>query len=470
MAGSDTSSASWKEILVPRYAAPLALVSMGVWLHAADELLIATMMPAMIREIGGADLVAWTFALYEIGSILAGAASGLLALQFGINRPMALAALLFSLGCVFAALAPTMPVVLLGRLMQGIGGGGLVALSFVAVGILFPPRLAARAMASMSALWGVSAFLGPLIGGLFVEYGTWRGGFWFFAVQAVALAVWIATALGAGNQKRPTEEATDGFPLVRLSILCAGVVAIAYGGIDVAPVSTTLFILAGLACIGVFLILDMRKGDARLMPRAAIQPFSALGAALVMIMFMSMGTIALSLYGPILLTGLHGTNALVAGYIIACSSFGWTLAAIAVSGAPERRDPLFIGLGMTIVTLGVALSFFAIREGPIWLIAVAAALEGAGFGMAWTFILRRGIAIAPPQDSERLSASLPTVQRLGYALGAAAIGIVANATGLDNITDTGALSEGAGAIFAISLVFALVGLMAAMRFAAEKVR
>ena len=161
----DDAPVGWTDILTRRHGPALALVCLGVWLHAANGLLVATMLPALVAEIGGAALVGWTISLYEIGTILTGAASGLLATRHGVRLPMSVAAAVFAAGCAVSALAPAMSVVLAGRLLQGLGGGGLMALAFVATGVLFPRPLIPRAIAAMSALWGVSAFLGPLIGG-----------------------------------------------------------------------------------------------------------------------------------------------------------------------------------------------------------------------------------------------------------------------------------------------------------------
>ena len=84
--------------------------------------------------------------------------------------------------------SPDMPMMLAGRLAQGLGGGSLVALAFVGVVRLFPIALVPRAMAALSLVWGVSAFCGPLVGGIFAELGQWRGAFFFFAAQSVFLS------------------------------------------------------------------------------------------------------------------------------------------------------------------------------------------------------------------------------------------------------------------------------------------
>lgn len=460
---SEGVPVGWNEILTRHYGPPLALVCMGVWLHAADSLLVATMMPALVAEIGGEALVAWTVALYEIGTILTGAASGLLAMRYGVRLPMGGAAILFAAGCATSAMAPVMWVVLMGRLLQGFGGGGLMALSFVATGLMFPKHLIPRAMAAVSALWGVSAFLGPLIGGLFVEYADWRSGFWFFGFQALALSTWVA--FGLKIRERPAQDENgSSVSTPRLVLLGVGVVLIAYGGVEVAPLRTASFVLAGIVCMIGFLMLDGRSDLTRLLPPRPFNLGTPVGSALVMILGMSIATIAMTAYGPLLVVIMHGASALVAGYIVACSSIGWTIAAVAVSGSAERHDLKFIAAGMVVVTASILGFLYSVPNGPVWLIALFAAMEGAGFGMAWTFILRQTTVLAPARETQRIAGSIPTVQRLGYAIGAAYVGIVANAAGFADAVDMEDTANAAKAIFASCLPFAALGLAGMGRF------
>ncbi|SDG42618.1 MFS transporter [Sulfitobacter delicatus] len=449
---------SWGEFLGSAYAASLALVCLAVWLHAADSLIVATMLPSIVAEIGGAALVSWSVSIYEIGSIVAGAAAALLTMRYGLRGPMSLSAALFGAGCALSAMSPTMTVLLVGRGLQGLGGGGLVAMCFLTIGVLFPRRYAARALAAVSTFWGISAFLGPLIGGFFVEYATWRLGFWFFAAQAFGLALWIALRGGIARPAAVTE--MDRFPVTRLALLCLAVVLISLGGVRVEPLSTTLYVGAGLACLGWFLWRDnAAKGD-RLLPAAPIDPRHATGATLLMLFLLSMATVAILAYGPLLMVAVHGTSALVAGYIVAASSVGWTLTAVLVSGAPERQDRAWITAGMAMTTLAVAGFAYAVPQGPLWLIAVFALFEGGGFGLAWTFILRRITALVAEDEVQRVSGAMPTVQRLGYALGAAYVGIIANASGFLTMDGPAEAAHVAGWVFLSCVPLALAGLMA----------
>ncbi len=454
---SDTAQgSSWREFLADASVASISLVCMAVWLHAADSLVVATMLPRIVSDIGGAAYVGWSVSLYQIGSIVLGAASALVTLRFGLRLPMSVAALTFGLGCAISAMAPSMGVVLIGRTLQGLGGGGLVSMSFIAVSLLFERRHVARAMGAISALWGVSAFLGPLLGGLFVKYATWRIGFWFFAAEAMVLAgliLWTAPRhQRAGSAGR--------LPVVRLALLSAGVVLVSEAGVIVAPLRTGALVLAGLACLALFFLSDARANVSRLLPRGPLDLRHPTGAALVMILAMSMATIAATAYGPILLVRIHGLTALEAGYIIAAGSIGWTLMAILVSGAPERLDRALIATGMSIVALGLVLMVWAMPSGSLWLIALAMAATGGGFGLSWTFILRRSTAFSDDDEILRIAGAIPVLQRLGYALGAAVMGIVANASGFLSMQTPADGAHAARAIFLACLVPAALALIA----------
>jgi MFS family permease len=330
-------------------------------------------------------------------------------------------------------------------------------MAFVAISEIFPRRYTARAIAMVSTFWGVSAFLGPLIGGVFVEYATWRWGFGFFALQAFGLSAWIALR---PEKSAPATSASGAFPLRRLALLCLAVLMVSSGGVEIKPLQTTLLVVAGLLCLNLFLRLDGRAGNDRLLPHHPFGLGTPTGAALLMILSLSIATIALTAFGPLLVTAVHGVSALIAGYIIACSSIGWTIAAVLVSGSPERLDRQLIAAGITLVVLSIAGFVYAVPNGPVWLVAVFAAMEGAGFGLAWTFILRRTTSLTEPSETQRISGAMPTVQRLGYALGAAYVGIVANASGFISMDSARVAAEVAKWIFLACLPFGVLALVA----------
>lgn len=448
----------WREFLIGSHLGPLALVCLAVWLHAADSMIMATMLPVIVDDIGGSAFIGWSVSLYEIGSIVAGAASALLTMRLGLRRPMSAAALLFGCGCLASAFSPDMPLILVGRALQGLGGGGLVAMSFIAVNSLFARRYTARAMATVSMLWGLSAFLGPLVGGVFVEYATWRWGFGFFALQAFALAGWIA--LRPGTEKVSDVDAVPSLPLGRLALLCLAVVLISLGSIETGFLRTAAVACAGLIALGLFFWLDGRTGERRLFPMRTLDPRSTPGAALLLILAISIATTAITAFGPLLLIRIHGISPMEAGYILACSSIGWTIMAVLVSGSPERRDRVLIACGIAMTVASILGFLYAVPNGPAWLNAVFALMEGGGLGMAWTFLLRFTTSRAAPAEAKRISGAVPTMMRLGYALGSAYLGCVANAAGMQSLAVPEEAIRVARSIFLGGLPFGALALIA----------
>lgn len=462
-AAPNSASVPWREVLNKKYASPLLLVCLGVWLHAADGLIVATMMPAIVTEIGGEAYVAWSIALYEIGSIIAGATSALMVLKLGVRKPMQYAAIMFAVGCLISAVAPQMQVLLTGRLLQGVGGGGMTALAFIATVRLFPARLNARVMATISVLWGASAFIGPLIGGFFTTYSTWRMGFVFFAVQAIFLALWIMFGSRFAEPNQPSD-GNKSFPLRRLTVLSFGVLLIAYAGIEVTPIRTPLLLILGVGALSCFVFLDAKSPDNRILPKRAFSLRSPVGAALLMVFTIDIATMGLSAYGPLLMAIIYGTPPIIAGYILACVAIGWSISAIVVSGAPEKHDAYYIATGLTLVSISVGGMLYSVPNGPIALIAMFAVIEGIGFGISWTFVLRRARQLADPEDLERLSGAMPTVGRVGFAVGASITGVLANAAGFSLGGTPDDARFVARIIFTGSLPFAFLALLAMVCF------
>jgi len=463
MSGTTTGAPAWRELIAGGYLGRLLLLSLCIWLHAADGTVIATMLPDVVAEIGGSSLIAWTVALYAMGTIVAGASSGILALRYGLRAPLAGGAMLFAAGCLFSALAPSMEVMLLGRLVQGLGGGALIALCFVAVAKLFPPRLMARAMAVISGFWGASAFVGPLVGGIFADLGIWRWGFGFFAAQALVAALLMLATFPAIRPNAPEGGNPAGFPVKRLTLLACGVVAIGSAGNIGGPLAASLVGLAGVAALAGFFLIDARHGSDRLLPRRVFDIRNGVGSASVMIMAFAFATTPYQGFAPVVIEAIHGIPALAIGLLIALVSVSWTVAAIAVSGAPASMMGPYIRIGGCCVAISVPGFALTLSDGSLWWVALWAVVEGTGFGLIWTFMMARSAAAAESDDRERVAAALPTMQRMGYAVGAGFVGIVANSNGFaEAVTVESARAVGFWTFVSV-LPIAALGLVAAWR-------
>ena len=436
---------------------------LGVWLHAADALVATTVMPSAIAEIGGLSYIYWTIALYELGSIIAGAVTGVGVVALGLRTAMMASALVYALGCAASALAPSMAVMLVGRLVQGLGGGAMLALSYVGVSQLFPERLWTRVLALVSGLWGVSSLFGPLVGGVFASAGLWRGAFWAFGAQALLLGA--LTPLLVGAHRAPPAEA-GAIPGRQIAVLTVGVLVMSFAGVQTDVPAMAALTVAGLAVLAFVLRLE-HGARARLFPPTPLSFGVPWGAGYAMVLALATATVSFTVYGPLLMMRLFDVSPLTAGFMIATESIAWTLAALAVARATPAQESRLIRIGALLVTAGIVALATTMPRGPVAALVPGGILQGAGFGISWAFVLRRIVAGVAEGERERASAAMPTLQMIGYAIGAAASGVVANALGLTDSAPVDVARVVGFWVFAAFLPLAFVGVAAAFRMARD---
>jgi len=441
----------------------VALVCLGVWLHAADALVATTVMPSAVAEIGGLSYIYWTIALYELGSIIAGAVTGVAVVALGFRSAMTASAFTYAIGCAASALAPSMAVMLVGRLVQGLGGGAMLALSYVGVSLLFPERLWTRVLAIVSGVWGVSSLVGPFVGGVFASAGLWRGAFWVFGAQALVLVALTPMLVGARATSPPGASAVPGRQIAALTL---GVLVLSLAGVQTDVRAMAALAAAGLAVLA--LVLRLESGArTRLLPPTPLSFRVPWGAGYAMVLALATATVSFTVYGPLLMTRLFHVSPLTAGLMVATESIAWTLAAIAFARAGPAHEPALIRGGALLVTAGIVAFAATMPRGPVAALIPGGLLQGAGFGMCWAFVLRRIVASVADGERERASAAMPTLQMIGYAIGAAASGIVANALGLTEAAPGSVVRSVGCWVFAAFLPLALFGVGAAFRMARD---
>src|SRR6266403_919597 len=137
----------------------IVALNLGIGLHAIDVFVISTVMPAVVRDLGGVVFYAWATMLYMIASIMGAASGNTLRAAIGARNGYCLSGLLFLIGTVAAAAAPSMAGLLAARFVQGLGGGLIVAQSMGLIRELFDDSTRTRALATVSGVWGVAALL-----------------------------------------------------------------------------------------------------------------------------------------------------------------------------------------------------------------------------------------------------------------------------------------------------------------------
>ena len=429
---TDTQ-ASWADLLQGANALRSIALAGGVALHAINVYIVTTILPSVIRDIGGLEYYAWNTTLFVVTSIVGSALSARLIETLGPRAAYLLAVAVFTAGSVICACAPSMPVMLVGRSVQGLGGGILFALSYALIRLVFDAALWSRAMALVSGMWGVATLCGPAIGGVFAQTGQWRLAFWALLPVAAALALIVTFKVG-GRESVP-RAAPSPLPLGTLGLLVASVLAVTLASLSTGLGGNLLGIGAGLTVAVLIAVVDTRASK-RLLPTGAYSIRAPLGA-LYAVMCLVVAAITTEIFVPYFLQVIHGLSPLAAGYMTAAMAAGWTLAALpsATRSGPAANRLIRVSPVVILASL-IALALMtpdaAILASTAGVVGYVIALAGVGFGigLAWPHLLTKVFSAAAKGEETLTSASITTVQLYSAAVTAALAGVITNSAGL----------------------------------------
>lgn len=421
---------SWRSLVDRQRLPTLAVLLGGILVQSTNVLMLTTVLPSVVGELGGVNMMSWPTSAFLAASIVAASCAARLTEVVGPRVAYSAGSVAFGLGALACALASSMGWVVAGRIVQGLGGGLEVAVAYIVVRTVLPAESWARAIALMSTGWSVSVFLGPLLGGLFARFGSWRGAFFVSAALAVVLSVAAFTVLPSSTSRQSTSPRVPGF---RLALICLAIISLTSVSAIELPVLRVAIVLVALGALYGMLRLDSRA-PSPLLPRDAFSWSTPTGVGLWLALLLCIAFSPLQIYVPLFLQRLHGFDPLSAGFTVATASLAWTVASLVTAGASGPRSDRLILAGPVVMIAGLAgIGIFASRPG-IGPLIVAIALLGVGIGQCWPFVAKRVMGGAKPGDEVVAAGSVPTVQQLGFALGAAAAGTVATALGLSGTT------------------------------------
>ncbi len=458
----------WGELLRGANAARSAVVGGGMILHAINVFIVTTILPTVVRDIGGLQFFAWNTTLYMIASLLAGSVCTRLLRRVGPRWSYRIALSCFGLGCLLCAVAPTMPLLLVGRCVQGLGAGTLSALSFTLIRLLFPQPLWSRALAIVSAMWGIATLLGPAVGGVFAQYNAWRAAFWLLFIITPAFAALVELTLPRGMPRIGAQLTAMAF--FNLALLVGSVLAVSAGSMSPQPLWNALGLAVALLGMAAFAWLESRRA-VRLLPMGACNPASPLGAtyaAQVMLLI----AITSEIFVPYFLQTLHYLSPLYAGYLTALQSAGWTSGAVIASGARPRSRRVLMLWGpvtMAIAMAGMALVTPAPTTAVLPLVAIGVLLlaMGLGIGACWPHLGASVFTFAPDGEKELAASSITIIVMVSQAFGSALGGLVTNLAGLISPGGIAGAAAAAAWLFGIYAAAPVLAALAVRRLLAQ---
>lgn len=461
MNASDTtvSKPRLRDLFIAGRAPATLLLGGGVGLEAVEFYVTSSLMPSMVRDIGGLELLAWTTTLFIAAIVLGSIFVVIRPRNLTLNRTYIAGCLIFAVGCAVIGFAPDMIVVLVGRAIQGFGAGLMVTMAYSFIRFVYPPGLQNAASALYTTLWGVAVFLGPSLGGLFASDSQWRWAFLILIPVALLMAAAAPSMLPPGEDDRNPERP----PTLQIGLILSGILAVSFAGTTDSDSLRGLLVAAGIL-LGTAFLATERMSSTRLLPRQSTWLGHVLSRT-YLVMFLMIVTLNSDIYIPYFLQTLHATSPLVAGYVVALVALGWTAAGLGTASFTGRRALGSIMVGTIIGFASTMTIAFVIArndlEGSAVVLALVSVLlfgMGAGVGFCWAHLVSLVLTEADEPEADKASASINLVQSLAAAFGAAAAGVIANGSGLVEPGGVG------GALTAGFQLYALMALPAAAAF------
>ena len=409
-----------------------------VILVAFEALSVATVLPQIRRDLGDVRLYGWVFSAFLLASLIGIALAGGLADRVALRGPLLGGLALFAVGLVVGGLAPDMPVLVVGRAVQGLGAGAVPASAYVAIGRAYPDQVRPRMFAVLSTAWVVPGLVGPVLAALVATTVGWR---WVFVglLPLVAVAAVLAGP-GLATVPRPDPGSAPSLPLVPAFGTAAGAGVVLTGVTSASPLWAVLGALGG----GALLAVSVRQ----LTPPRTLRAGRGLPATVLSRGALTFCFFAGDAYVPFAVATVRHGGLGLAGAALTASTVAWT----AGSWLQERRIAAWgprrlVTGGVALVLAGLALMASTLLASvPVGIAVVAWGVAGLGMGCAYAPHSVTVLDRAPAGGEGRATAGLQLTDVLGQALGT---GLAGAAVALGGTV----LTERAGA----ALAFAIAG-------------
>ncbi|MBX3090890.1 MAG: MFS transporter [Cryobacterium sp.] len=426
-----------------------------VFLGAFESLAVTTIMPVVSADLDGASLYALAFAgplaTGVIGMVLAGNWSD----RSGPVAPLYTSSVLFAIGLLIAGTSFTMPMLVAGRLIQGLGTGAVTVALYVVVARVYPARLHPSIFAGFAAAWVIPSLIGPFAAGLVTELLTWH---WVFlgVVGLVALATAMVAPALRGLHGRPRESGPDAPPApwafrrIAWATLAAAAVLTLSLVSEVPGIGTPLALVA--AAIAIFAVRP-------LLPVGTLVARRGLPSVILMRGLAASAFFGAEVYLPYLLIERYGFNPSLAGLALTLGALAWAGASWLQGRLAERlRDAVCTTMGGALVLAAILSALLTTLFGLPPAVAIAGwVLGGGGMGLIYPRLSTLTLALSAPAAQGFNSSALAIGDSLGSALSLAITGVVFAAFATIGLPFAG--------VFAFASVIAIIAIAVAPRVA-----
>jgi len=398
-------------------------VLLGMLLAALDQTIVATALPTVVSDLGGAGHQSWVVTSYLLASTIVTAVVGKLGDMFGRKVVFQTSVLFFLAGSVLCGLATSMTMLVAARALQGIGGGAIMVTAMAVIGEVIPLRERGRYQGALGAVFGVTTVIGPLLGGFFTDHLTWRWAFWINVPVALVVLAVGATAIPA--LARSTKPRIDYVGIVLVGLGASGLtLATSWGGGEYAwtsPMIVSLFV-GSAAALALFVWVETRTAEPILPMRLFANPVFTVCCILAFIVgFAMLGALT---FLPTFMQFVDGVSAtesglrtlpMVAGLLITSMGSG-------VIVGRTGRYKIFPVVGTAVMAVGFLLLSQMDAATPTWQQSVFLFVLGTGIGMCMQTLILTVQNTMSFTDLGVATSGVTFFRTIGSAFGAAIFG------------------------------------------------
>ncbi|MGI8576702.1 MAG: MFS transporter [Nocardioidaceae bacterium] len=407
------------------FGASYRLLSVGVFtlivVIAFEFMAVATALPVAARELGGLKLYAWALTGFLGASMFANGIGGEVCDRLGPRLPLAIGGTTFGVGLLVSGLSASMPMLIVGRVVQGLGAGVTIVAVYVVIGQCYPDALRPKVMSLIATAWVVPSVVGPFIAGGLTEYISWR---WAFLSIAPLVPIPLALVLPRIKGERRVGERRPG--RVKLATaMAAGAAVLQWAGIEAERGSW--WYAAVSAIVGLALVL---VGVHRLFPAGTLRLRRGLPSVIAFRGVMAGGFFGCEAYVPLMLVEHRGASPTMAGLAVAGTAVGWSVGSWwqGRSGLRTRRTEL-VRIGAAVAACGVVVTGSASIATstvvfPAWLSGVGLVVGGLGMGLSMSSNSVLLFDYSPVEEQGINSAALQMSDSLGGLLVIGSAGVV----------------------------------------------
>jgi MFS family permease len=387
-----------------------------ITLVAFESLAISTVMPVVSDDLGGLGLYGWVFSGFFLGSLFGIVAAGQEADRRGPVPPFMLGLALFAIGLLAGGLAPSMPVLVVARCVQGIGAGAIPAIAYVSVGRAYPQPMQPHIFAVFSTAWVVPGVVGPAASSAIATHLGWR--FVFLGLlPLVALAA--AMTLPPLRHLGPPGGNEVGRDQRRDAIAVTVGAGLVLGGL-----SSGSLLLTPLLAIPGFVF--GARAFVRLVPPGTLRVREGLPAAIAVRGILTFAFFGADAYVSLLFSDVRGTGTAYAAVALTAGTITWTAGAWVQARRIARYGPrVFVTAGFVFVAAGIVLLTLTLFDAfPAATGVVAWGVAGFGMGIGYAPLSLTVLAAAAPGQEGSATAALQLSDVLGVALGTGLSGAI----------------------------------------------